>query len=115
MTTRHDDTNQDAGEPYLGPADARAVDRWMDGQPAQSACDLRVADLLSLLNAQSAISADSTLTDLTMVRILRATGSQASVEDAQATPQLAPLDAEALDAWLLAASGPRGSNRWPTW
>lgn len=90
-------------EARLNEADAHAVDRWMDGQPAHDARDFRLADLLALLNADSAISADSTLTDLTMLRVLRATGSQVSVDaPADATPQLTPLDAEALDAWMLA-------------
>ena len=88
-------------EVQLGAEDARAVDRWMAGESAENARDMRVADIFGLLNAESAISADSTLTDLTMVRVLRAMGSEASVEG-DAPPELAPLDAEALDAWLLA-------------
>ena len=88
-------------EVQLGAEDARAVDRWMAGESAENARDMRVADIFGLLNAERAISAASTLTDLTMVRVLRAMGSEASVEG-DAPPELAPLDAEALDAWLLA-------------
>ena len=91
-------------ESRLTDADANAVDRWVDGEPAHDARDFRLADLLGLLNADSAISADSTLTDLTMLRVLRASGSQVSVDaPADAVPELAPLDAEALDAWMLAS------------
>ena len=90
-------------EARLNEADAQAVDRWMDAQPAQDARDLRLADLLGLLNADAAISADSTLTDLTMLRVLRARGSQVSVDAPEdVAAELTPLDAEALDAWMLA-------------
>ena len=88
-------------EARLSANDAKAVDRWMAGEPAENARDMRVAELIGLLNAESAISADSTLTDLAMLRVLRAMGSEVSV-DAEAPPELAPLDAESLDAWLLA-------------
>lgn len=102
----HNDPNNQPNtgqEARLSEPDARAVDRWMDGQPAEDARDLRLAELLGLLNADSAISADSTLTDLTMLRVLRASGLRASIDaPADATWELTPLDAEALDAWMLA-------------
>jgi len=103
--TQDSNSNQDdtpnSLEARLNEVDANAVDRWVAGEPAQDARDLRVAELLGLLNAESAISADTTLTDLTMVRVLRAMGSQVSIES-EPPAELAPLDAEALDAWLLA-------------
>ncbi len=84
----------------LAQADALAVDRWMDGHAPTDNREHRLADLLGLLNAQSAISADATLTDLTMLRIMRASGSRVDIPEE--TPELAPMDAEALDAWMLA-------------
>ncbi|MEO1279202.1 MAG: hypothetical protein AAFV77_09620, partial [Planctomycetota bacterium] len=104
MNPDHNPNQDDAHNPpeaRLSAEDAEAVDRWMAGEPAENARDMRVAELFGLLNAESAISADSTLTDLAMLRVLRAMGSEVSV-DAEAPPELAPLDAEALDAWLLA-------------
>ncbi|MEQ9094646.1 MAG: hypothetical protein RIE32_00115 [Phycisphaerales bacterium] len=90
-----------ASEARMGDADARALDRWMDGEPPADAREHQLAALLGLLNAESAISADATLTDLTMLRVLRASGSGVSSE-AEPQSELAPMDAEALDAWMLA-------------
>lgn len=109
--TREDDaqTNYDSdgrhtvdGESRLSEADARAVDRWIDGESPANSREQRLDALLGLLNAESAISADSTLTDLTMLRVLRASGSGVSSDAAEAQPELNPMDAEALDAWMLA-------------
>lgn len=101
MNPNQDDTPTNWTDDRLSEADANAVDRWMAGEAPSDAREQRLAQLLGLLNAQSAISADDTLTDLTMLRIMRATGSQASI-DADETPELTPMDAEALDAWMLA-------------
>lgn len=105
MNPNQDDTPTNWTEARLGDADAQAVDRWMAGESAADDRDHRLAELLGLLNAQSAISADTTLTDLTMLRIMRACGSQEPV-DADQTPELTPMDAEALDAWMLAEGRP---------
>lgn len=86
----------------LYPQDALAVDRWMAGEPTQDERDLRLAALLGTLNAESAISADSTLTDLVLLRVMREAGVGTPNTSNERTPELAPLDAEALDAWLLA-------------
>ncbi|UYV11737.1 MAG: hypothetical protein NCW75_10555 [Phycisphaera sp.] len=102
MNPNQDDTPTNWTEARLGDADAQAVDRWMAGEAPGDARDQRLAELLGLLNAESAISADATLTDLTMLRIMRATGSQAITEVPDETPELTPMDAEALDAWMLA-------------
>lgn len=101
MNPNQDDTPTNWTEARLGDADGQAVDRWMAGESAGDDRDQRLAELLGLLNAESAISADATLTDLTMLRIMRATGTPESV-DADETPELTPMDAEALDAWMLA-------------
>lgn len=101
MNPNQDDTPTNWTEARLSEADANAVDRWMAGQTPADARDRRLAELLGLLNAESAISADAALTDLTMLRIMRATGSQAPMETNE-TPELTPMDAEALDAWMLA-------------
>lgn len=101
MNPNQDDTPTNSTEFRLGEADANAVDRWMAGEAPSIDRDRRVAELLGLLNAESAISADAALTDLTMLRIMRATGSQAPAEPDE-TPELTPMDAEALDAWMLA-------------
>ncbi|MFI4916733.1 MAG: hypothetical protein ACIAS6_09550 [Phycisphaerales bacterium JB060] len=103
-------TNPDRIDPdHIGPvearlcdADARAVDRWMDGQPPADPREQRLGELLGLLNAQSAISADATLTDLTMLRVLRASGKGDADRADEPQPELNPMDAEALDAWMLA-------------
>lgn len=103
--TREDDAPinpQLAGEARLSEADAQAVDRWLDGESPANSREQRLDALLGLLNAESAISADSTLTDLTMLRVLRASGSGVSSDTAEAQPELTPMDAEALDAWMLA-------------
>lgn len=102
MNPNQDDTPTNWTEARLGDADANAVDRWMAGEAPADDRERRLAELLGLLNAESAISADSALTDLTMLRIMRATGSPALVE-ADETPELTPMDAEALDAWMMAS------------
>jgi hypothetical protein len=99
-TPNQDDTPQNWTEARLSEADANAVDRWMAGQTPADERDARLLALLGLLNVQSAISADATLTDLTMLRIMRASGQAA--ETAEPAPELTPLDAEALDAWMMA-------------
>ncbi len=101
MNPNQDDTPTNWTDDRLSEADANAVDRWMAGEGPADDRDRRVVELLGLLNAESAISADSALTDLTMLRIMRATGSPVSV-DADEAPELTPMDAEALDAWMLA-------------
>lgn len=101
MNPNQDDTPTNWNEARLDEADANAVDRWMAGDQPADDRERRLAELLGLLNAESAISADEALTDLTMLRIMRATGSQAPIETDE-TPELTPMDAEALDAWMMA-------------
>lgn len=98
MIEQHDESNPHTD--MLIPDDARAVDRWVAGEPTQDLRDLRLAELLGMLNAESAISADSTLTDLVLLRVMRESGDHADASEIG--PELMPLDAEALDAWLLA-------------
>jgi hypothetical protein len=100
VNLNQDETPTNWTDDRLSEADGQAVDRWMAGQSPADARDRRLAELLGLLNAQSAISADSALTDLTMLRVMRATQSPA--EYADEAPELTPMDAEALDAWMLA-------------
>lgn len=100
MIEQHDESNPHMD--MLAPDDAHAVDRWMAGEPTEGLRDLRLAALLGMLNAESAISADSTLTDLVVLRVMRESGMGVPNETDEPAPELAPLDAEALDAWLLA-------------
>jgi len=83
----------------------RALDDWLAGKPPADATARRLDHLLALLEPPGGVTASDELVDLTMLRVARLGSSPAAAPADQPAdpPALTPLDAEALDAWLLAS------------